>query len=149
DQLHLYDIRPDDEVPREARRATTFMERHRLSGTRPDFAGAVAALNGRAHRSLAGDDPRTPDVSVVIPVYGQLAYTLNCLDALLAHETRHSFEIIVVDDASPDESGEHLAQVRGVRHHRQGENGGFIASCNTGATLARAPLLVMLNNDTR
>ncbi|NMW24250.1 glycosyltransferase, partial [Rhodanobacter denitrificans] len=43
-----------------------------------------------------------PQVSVVIPVHGKLAYTLACLRSLARHGAQAPFEVIVVDDASPD-----------------------------------------------
>lgn len=144
-----YEIRPDDATPREAHRGAQFLARHRLLSERPDHEGAVRALNARSTHALGGGDADVPVASIVVPVYGQLGYTLNCLDALLSHKSRHSFEVIVVDDASPDSSGEHLPRVDGIRYHRQPQNGGFIKSSNAGAELARGAVLVMLNNDTR
>ena len=143
--LAPYEVRPDDPVILEARRGEAFLSRHRLLGE-ADFVGAVEALNALGRTAPESADPT---VSVIVPVYGQLAYTLNCLDALLAHGSRYSFEIIVVDDASPDETPAHLPGVRAIRYHRQAQNGGFIASSNAGADLARGRILVMLNNDTR
>jgi GT2 family glycosyltransferase/glycosyltransferase involved in cell wall biosynthesis len=90
-----------------------------------------------------------PDVSIIIPVYGQIAYTLNCLDSLFSHVSRYSAEIIVVDDCSPDDTGAWLPQLAQIRYHRQPRNGGFIESCNTGAALATGNYVLMLNNDTR
>jgi GT2 family glycosyltransferase/SAM-dependent methyltransferase/glycosyltransferase involved in cell wall biosynthesis len=148
DRLAAYDVRPDDEVPREALRGAHFTEQHRLLSDEPDIEGAVRALNRRARLTVA-EDAAAPDVSIVAPVHGQLAYTLNCLDALLAHTSRYSFEVIVVDDASPDASGDVLPRVNGIRYRRQDRNGGFIASSNAGAELGRGAALVMLNNDTR
>jgi GT2 family glycosyltransferase/glycosyltransferase involved in cell wall biosynthesis len=104
----------------------------------------VAALNAASAAPL-----QPPAVSVIVPVYGQLAYTLNCLDALLTHRSNHAFEVIVVDDRSPDASREWLSRVRGVRVHARAANGGFIAACNDGARQARGRWLVFLNNDTR
>ena len=149
ESLNQYDVRPDDDVPREARRGAEFLAEHRLLTGRPDYPGAVDALNARPARALADDASAAPEASIIVPAHGQLAYTLNCLDALLAHESRHSFEVILVDDASPDASGEHLPNVAGIRYQRQAENGGFIASSNAGAHAARGAVLVMLNNDTR
>ncbi|MDE2408443.1 MAG: glycosyltransferase [Xanthomonadaceae bacterium] len=89
-----------------------------------------------------------PAVSLVIPVYGQLAHTLACLHALAAYPPGTPFEVIVVDDASPDDSLQALQQIGGLRLHARTRNGGFIAACNDGAALAHGEFLVFLNNDT-
>ena len=143
--LGFYDHRVDDAVLHEADAGAAFLDRHDLLGTQPDIAGAIAALN-----AIAGGTARpAPTVSVIVPVFGQLGYTLNCLDSLLRHDARRAFEIILVDDASPDQSGDLLMEVKAIRLIRQAENGGFIASCNAGATAAHGALIVFLNNDTR
>jgi GT2 family glycosyltransferase/glycosyltransferase involved in cell wall biosynthesis len=89
-----------------------------------------------------------PRASIVIPVYGQLAHTLTCLRALAEHPPQAPFEVIVVDDASPDDTARALPAIAGLRYHRRARNGGFIAACNDGAALARGDYLVFLNNDT-
>ena len=43
-----------------------------------------------------------PDVSIVVPVYNQVPFTLACIEALLAHASRYRFEILIGDDASTD-----------------------------------------------
>ena len=153
--LERYDRRVDDPVVLEGRAGERFLARFALDTATPDLAGAVAALNapGRRLRLVTGDagpwsDP-APDASIVIPVYGQLGYTLNCLDSLLSHRSRHTAEIILVDDLSPDRSAEILPQVAGLRTVLRSANGGFIASCNAGTALARGRFVIMLNNDTR
>jgi len=89
-----------------------------------------------------------PRASIVIPVHGAFAHTLECLRALAAHPPGVAFEVIVVDDASPDDTLRHLGQIDGLRVHARTSNGGFIAACNEGAALARGEFLVFLNNDT-
>jgi GT2 family glycosyltransferase/glycosyltransferase involved in cell wall biosynthesis len=147
--LEFYDHRVDDDAVLEGRAGEAFLKRFGLTGKAPATDAAIAALNEAPRRLRLAGAGQVPDVSIVIPVHGQLGYTLNCLDSLFRHASRHLAEIIVVDDASPDDSGEKLPAVHGIRAHRRAANGGFIASCNTGASLARGGILVMLNNDTR
>lgn len=91
----------------------------------------------------------SPQVSVIIPVHGELAHTLACLRSMARHGARAPFEVIVVDDASPDASVATLAQVGGLHLLRNAANLGFIGSCNAGAEAARSEFLLFLNNDTQ
>ena len=90
-----------------------------------------------------------PRVSVIIPVHGQLAHTLACLRSIACHGAAAPFELIVVDDASPDDSAATLARIDGLRLLRNPHNLGFIGSCNAGAAAARGEFLLFLNNDTQ
>lgn len=90
-----------------------------------------------------------PVVSVVIPVYGERAYTVACLRSLARHGAGVPFEVIVVDDASPDDTVAVLRQIEGLRLLRNSENLGFVCSCNAGAAAARGEFVVFLNNDTQ
>lgn len=90
-----------------------------------------------------------PRVSVIVPIHGKLPYTLACLRSIARHGAAASFEVIVVDDASPDASAATLAQVDGLRLLRNERNLGFIGSCNAGAAAARGEFLLFLNNDTQ
>ncbi len=144
--LGYYERRVDDPAILEAQAGDAFLRRFRLAGDDPDVAGAVAAM-----RALPRQLRHGPDVSIVIPVHGQLGYTLNCLHSLLAHSARVACEVVVVDDASPDASAEIIERLRieGLRVLRLRANGGFIAACNAGAAAARGQYVVLLNNDTR
>lgn len=90
-----------------------------------------------------------PLVSVIIPVYGKLDYTLACLRSLARQIPAATFEVIVVDDASPDDSVQTLQRIDGLRVIRNTSNLGFVGSCNTGAAAARGEYLFFLNNDTQ
>ena len=92
--------------------------------------------------------PKEPVVSIVIPVYGEVDYTYRCLRSLWSHRSHYSFEVIMVDDCSPDNTLSMLKTIEGVRIVRNETNQGFIRSCNNGAREAHGKLLVMLNNDT-
>lgn len=92
--------------------------------------------------------PDDPIVSVIIPVYGKIDYTYRCLRSLWSHRSHYSFEVIVVDDQSPDDTSEVLEKINGIRVISNRQNSGFIRSCNRGVEHARGELIVMLNNDT-
>ncbi|RYG99129.1 MAG: glycosyltransferase [Alphaproteobacteria bacterium] len=146
----LYSMRPDDVIFEESATGNAFLERHGLLSDRPDFGSAQRALNIVARsQALVSEAGSRPVASVVVPVYGQLAYTLNCLDSLLQHASKHAFEVIVVDDRSPDESQRWLSEILGIRFVHQSENQGFLKTCNDAAATARGDYIVLLNNDTR
>lgn len=46
-----------------------------------------------------------PLISVIVPVYNAEAYLHRCVDSLLA-QTFRDFEILLIDDGSPDKSGD-------------------------------------------
>ncbi len=90
-----------------------------------------------------------PRVSVIVPVFNHFQHTLTCLRALAATaDPEWPFEVIVVDDASTDETAERLLAIRGLTVHRQDANAGFIAACNAGLAIASGTFVVLLNNDT-
>ncbi len=98
-------------------------------------------------RPHAGD---APDVSIVVPVYNQVAFTLAAIDSLLSHGSRYTFEILVGDDASTDATAAALAEpIPGVRHVRHERNLGFVRNCNATARHARGRYVLFLNNDTQ
>lgn len=96
----------------------------------------------------ARDRARKPVATIVIPVHGQIDYTLRCVQSIVESRPAHPYEVVVVDDASPDDTGEMLAALAPVRVVSHAANQGFIRACNAGARVARGEFLVFLNNDT-
>jgi GT2 family glycosyltransferase/glycosyltransferase involved in cell wall biosynthesis len=90
-----------------------------------------------------------PNISIIIPVHNNLAYTAHCLNSIAEHDDGSAFEIVVVDDCSTDDTHDYLQRCQGVRVIRNEQNLGFIGSCNAGATHAQGEFLVFLNNDTQ
>ena len=89
-----------------------------------------------------------PDVSIIVPVHNKFAVTYHCLVALLFAYNRTSFEVILVDDGSSDETVDIQELVTGIVYLRNEISEGFIRSCNRGAHSAQGRYVVMLNNDT-
>ncbi len=94
-----------------------------------------------------------PSVSIVIPVHNQAAYTGACLAQLVATlPARFTGEIIVVDDASSDDTPALLARWSAadarLRVLHNADNRGFLHASNSGAAAAAGDVIVFLNNDT-
>ena len=87
-------------------------------------------------------------LSIIIPVYGQHATTFACLKSIAENPPRMSFEVVVMDDCSPEPAAIALASVEGLRVVRNPGNLGFIGNVNAGAAAARGEWLIILNNDT-
>lgn len=92
--------------------------------------------------------------SVIIPVYNKWSLTAACLRSLHAHPPDGQFEVIVIDNASGDETRDRLELFgRELFGHaftafRNTENKNFAGACNQGARAASHNLLFFLNNDT-
>lgn len=89
-----------------------------------------------------------PKASIIIPVYNKWLYTYNCLRSIANNTSDVPYEVIVVDNASEDETGEWLDRIENLVVIKNNENEGFIKACNKGAGAARGEFLVFLNNDT-
>lgn len=81
-------------------------------------------------------------------MYGKWALTLACLRSLAASGDATAFDVLVVDDQSPDDTAANLARVVGVTAVSTPQNVGFVGACNLGASRARGDIVVFLNNDT-
>lgn len=84
------------------------------------------------------------DVSVVIPAFGEGAIVGSVVERL---KSGFAFaEILVVDDASPDDTAV-LAQRAGARVIRHPYNKGNGAAVKTGIRAARAPFVLLMDAD--
>lgn len=91
------------------------------------------------------DATAAPALSVIVPARNAAATLGRCLESLLA-QAADDTEVLVVDDASTDETAE-IASRHAVRLVRLAEHRGVSAARNAGAAAARAPLLLFLDAD--
>ncbi|WP_299323399.1 glycosyltransferase [Parasphingopyxis sp.] len=96
---------------------------------------------------LEFQQPKEPLVSVIIPVHGKYSVTFHCLCSLLLARNNVEFELIVVNDGSPDDTAERLAEHKGITVVSREAAGGFIDACHDGADHASGEYLLFLNND--
>ena len=96
--------------------------------------------------------PPTPRASIVIPTWNGARFLPPCLEALdrqtLGGLGDAAFEVIMVDNGSTDDTSAVLARYPDVRVMALPGNLGFAAAVNVGIRVARAPVIVLLNNDT-
>jgi len=88
---------------------------------------------------------RQPFISVIIPVYNGSKYLNQCLDALMTSSYRQ-FEIIVVDDASTDDSVD-ICRKKGIAVLQMPHQSGPAAVRNYGAQKARGEILLFVDSD--
>ncbi len=90
-----------------------------------------------------------PDVAVIIVSYNSAAHLGECLRSVFAHSARTRVEVIVLDNASSDDSAALVrTQFPAVKLLTPGRNLGFAAGVNLAARHATADYLLLLNPDT-
>lgn len=86
--------------------------------------------------------------SIVIPVFNKAALTRQCLSTLRATlDGAGDGEVIVIDNASSDETPAMLREFDWISVVRNETNLGFAGANNQGARMASGEYLVLLNND--
>jgi glycosyltransferase involved in cell wall biosynthesis len=121
---------PDVDLATEARRAAS------------EIIGALSSLSPLRER---------PQITVVVPIYGHFEYLQGCLTSL-AQQGNAQFEVVCIDDASPDprisQLIEHLRD-RNPRLHVQRElaNRGISSVQNAAVEIARGDYVAFLDCD--
>ena len=91
-----------------------------------------------------------PAISVIIPMYKVEPYIKICVDSVL-NQTFQDFEIIIVDDASPDNCYEICQQLyrnnENIKIVRHKQNQGLGFARNTGVKYARGKYIYFLDSD--
>ena len=88
-------------------------------------------------------------VSIIVPIYNIEGYIRECIDSILA-QTYPDFELILVDDGSPDNCGRICDEYAGkdvrikVIHK---ENGGLTSARNAGLSVAKGDWIMHVDGD--
>lgn len=88
-----------------------------------------------------------PEVSIMILCFNNSRYTFNCLKSLLKNTKYVSYEIIVIDNASTDNTQRMLRNIRNIKVIRNPKNYGFGKAYNKNIKFAKGKYLFFLNND--
>src|SRR5579871_249660 len=92
--------------------------------------------------------PAVPRLSILLVLYNRAELTLTCLRSLLPRLEEAQAEVVLVDNASRDETAELLERIEGATVVRNAENRGFPHGVNQAAEAAWGEYLLLLNNDT-
>ena len=89
------------------------------------------------------------DISVILVNYNTKDLTINCIRSVNASQSRYSFEIILVDNASSDGSVDLIRKLfPEVKIIENKQNVGFARANNQAAAVAAGRYLYILNSDT-
>eukprot|EP00003_Mantamonas_plastica_P002684 TRINITY_DN1205_c0_g1_i10.p1 TRINITY_DN1205_c0_g1~~TRINITY_DN1205_c0_g1_i10.p1 ORF type:complete len:672 (-),score=141.72 TRINITY_DN1205_c0_g1_i10:95-2110(-) len=120
--------------------------------TPPNEGGWEAKLQDT---TVEDDDTRFQVmVSVVMPCYGHIHHIQESIESVV-RQTYHSWELLVVDDASPDQCGEYVEELKKQQwpNHKNihilvlSQNGGAAAARNAGITFAKGKWISCLDGD--
>jgi GT2 family glycosyltransferase len=99
-------------------------------------------------RGFGLDTSNDPEVSIVIPVHNHFSTTFNLLQKLRLNAEHVKYEVILVDDASTDETSTLLGRIRGVSILSHRENVGYLRATNSAIPYCKGKYICLLNNDT-
>lgn len=120
----------------------------RISATTPLFDIAKDSYSSTARQVIFPDLVSKPNVSIIMPVFNNLKFSLECLLSISAHsDPTVTYEVIVADDASTDETVDVLSAIPNLRLIRNKENVGFLRNCNLALAQVKGDYTLYINND--
>lgn len=113
------------------------------------YAYYLKCLTANASKwRIPANKSKRPLVSVILPTYNGLHFTIACIESIGRFLPAIQFELIVADNVSTDATESVLRQRTDIRYIRHPENLGFLRSCNRAARFAKGEFIFLLNNDT-
>ncbi|WP_268624052.1 bifunctional glycosyltransferase family 2 protein/class I SAM-dependent methyltransferase [Paenibacillus alvei] len=85
--------------------------------------------------------------SIVILTHNKLDYTIQCIESIRRYTRPNTYEIIVVDNQSTDETVPWLSAQPDIRAIFNEQNEGFPKGCNQGIEISNGDYILLLNND--
>lgn len=86
--------------------------------------------------------------SVIIVNWNSGNYLYNCIQSIKLNEPQDNYDIIIIDNASTDNSLEKISKTKGIQIIKLKQNEGFAKACNIGSKLSSSEYLLFLNPDT-
>lgn len=86
-------------------------------------------------------------ISIIIVTFNQIKYTLECIKSIKKF-IKIPYEIMVIDNASSDETLQKLKEYEEITLICNNKNAGFPAAVNQGINKALGDYILILNNDT-
>ncbi|MDP4118188.1 MAG: glycosyltransferase family 2 protein [Bacillota bacterium] len=127
----------------------------RISGIDPnrarDFCDAYSPKPATMVLPRIKKEAASLDLTVIVPVYKAEKYIESCIASILNQKTKYSFEVITVNDASPDNSGNILSSLndKRLRLISLEKNLGGAHARNIGITEANGRYIMFVDSDDR
>jgi len=91
----------------------------------------------------------TPELSIIIVSYNVRIFLQKCIESIVNAKIKNSFEIIVIDNKSTDETSSIiLADFPEIIWIQNEQNIGFAAANNQGIRISQGQFILLLNPDT-
>lgn len=115
----------------------------------PQNIAQARYLLGKNPNKKQQDKIENPLFSIIVPIYNIERYLEQCIESVLA-QNYQNYELILVDDGSPDNSLDICTQYA-KQHHNivfiRKVNGGISDARNSGIKMARGEYLMFLDSD--
>ena len=98
------------------------------------------------HRTLVAESAPEAKISVIVILHNKAPLSVMAIASLIEY-VDVPYELIVVDNASTDETSQLLEMIEGLQVQRLDQNLGFGPACNLAVKRARGEYLLFFNND--